>query len=63
MLSMLRQYKLKDYKFRLIIWVLAISILGIMVIGSAQESVQRKQILGLLIGLVLMVITSLIDYS
>lgn len=60
---MLRQYKLKDYKFRLILWVVAISVLGIMVIGSAQDSVQKKQILGLGIGLVLMVMASLIDYS
>ena len=44
---MLRQYKLKDYKFRLILWVAAISVLGIMVIGSAQDSVQKKQIFGL----------------
>ncbi len=60
---MLRQYKLKDYKFRLILWVAAISVLGIMVIGSAQDSVQKKQIFGLGIGLVLMVTASLIDYS
>ena len=58
---MLRQYKLKDYKFRLILWVAAISVLGIMVIGSAQDSVQKKQIFGLGIGLVLMVTASLAD--
>lgn len=60
---MLKQYKLKDYKFRLIIWVTALSILGIMVIGSAQKSVQFKQTMGLALGLVLMVIVSLMDYT
>ena len=60
---MLRQYKLKDYKFRLILWVLAISVLGIMIIGSAQEAAQKKQIIGLAIGLIFMVIASLVDYS
>lgn len=63
MRNMLRQYKLKDYKFRLILWVIAISILGIMVIGSAQDAAQKKQIAGLAIGLVLMVVASLVDYS
>ena len=60
---MLRQYRLKDYNFRLIIWVIALSVIGILVIGSAKESVQTKQIAGLILGLVVMVITSLIDYS
>ena len=60
---MLRQYRLKDYNFRLIIWVIAPSVVGILVIGSAKESVQTKQIAGLILGLVIMVITSLIDYS
>ena len=60
---MLRQYRLKDYNFRLIIWVIALSVVGILVIGSAKESVQTKQIAGLILGLVVMVLTSLIDYS
>ena len=52
---MLRQYRLKDYNFRLIIWVIALSVVGILVIGSAKESVQTKQIAGLILGLVVMV--------
>lgn len=59
---MLRQYKLSDYRFRLIVWVLALSILGILIIGSANADVQKKQILGLCLGLALMVIVSLFDY-
>lgn len=57
-----KPYRLKDYKFNLVITVLALSILGIMVIGSAKQSVQNKQIVGLVIGLVAMVVISLIDY-
>ena len=53
---------LKDYKFNLIISVVALTILGILVIGSAQKSVQNKQIIGLVLGLIVMVIVSLIDY-
>lgn len=60
---MFKQYKLKDYRFRLIAYVVILCIIGIFVIGSAKESVQDKQIIGLIGGLILMVIVSLIDYS
>ena len=60
---MLRQYKLKDYKFRLVLWVLILSVIGIMVIGSADKSYQLKQIIGMGVGIVFMVIVSLMDYS
>lgn len=59
---MLKQYKLRDYNFALVLMVIALSVMGILVIGSAEESVQDKQILGLILGLILMVIVSLIDY-
>ena len=57
-----KPYHLKDYKFNLIISVVALTILGILVIGSAQKSVKNKQIIGLVLGLIVMVIVSLIDY-
>lgn len=57
-----KPYRLKDYNFTLVITVLALSILGIMVVGSARESVQNKQILGLVLGLAVMAVVSLIDY-
>lgn len=60
---MFKQYHLKDYKFRLILYVIALSIIGIMVIGSAKHAYQVKQIEGLIIGLIVMVIVSLTDYS
>lgn len=60
---MLKQYQVRDYRFRLIIYVLALSMLGISIIGSAQQSVQSKQVLGLLMGIVAMIAVSLIDYS
>ena len=60
---MLKQYKLRDYKFRLILWVLALSILGLMVIGSAKQDVQLKQLLGIIGGVGVMVVVSLIDYT
>lgn len=57
------KYKLKNYKFRLIIEVMILNIFGIIVIGSANGSYQNKQILGMILGVVVMVITSLIDYE
>jgi len=57
-----KPYQLKDYKFSLIITVLALTVIGIMVIGSAKESVQGKQVLGLCIGIVVMAVISLLDY-
>lgn len=57
-----KPYHLKEYKFALVITVLALSILGILVIGSANKSVQSKQIIGLVTGVVAMIVISLIDY-
>lgn len=57
------KYKLKNYKFRLIIEVMILNIFGIIVIGSANGNYQTKQILGMILGVVVMVITSLIDYE
>ena len=57
-----KPYHLKDYKFSLVILVLAISSLGVIVIGSANKPYQNKQLLGLVLGIILMVVVSLIDY-
>lgn len=57
-----KPYKLKDYKLGLIALVLSISFLGILVVGSANESFQKKQIIGLVIGIITMIVVSLIDY-
>ncbi|MDO4345520.1 MAG: FtsW/RodA/SpoVE family cell cycle protein [Eubacteriales bacterium] len=59
---MLKQYRLRDYKFRLVLWVTALSVLGILIIGSADKDLQNKQILGLIMGFVLMIVVSLFDY-
>lgn len=60
---MLRQYKLSDYRFRLIIWMVALAILGILIIGSANDDYQMRQTYGLIAGVVIMVIVSLMDYT
>lgn len=62
LLKLRKPYRLKDYKFSLLILVLATSFLGVLVIGSANENFQNKQILGLVIAVVVMAVVSLIDY-
>lgn len=60
---MIKLYKLKDYNFRLVFWLIAISILGILLVGSAEASLQNKQMMGVILGVVVMVIVSLMDFS
>ena len=60
---MLKQYKLKNYHFELIIAVVALNIIGILLIGSARPSVQKTQIMGFMMGMVIMIVVSLMDYS
>lgn len=60
---MFKMYSIKDYRFRLCLYVISVTVIGILVIGSARESVQDKQILGLMLGLAAMLVLSLFDYS
>ena len=60
---MLRQYKLRKYNFKLIIFVVALSFIGYFAIGSAKQSVQDRQFYGIIVGIMLMVIVSLINYN
>ncbi len=60
---MLRQYRIRDYDFKLIILVVALTVIGIFAIGSAKESVQSKQLAGFVLGTFLMLVISLFDYT
>ena len=60
---MIKQYKLRFYNFRLVIFLLAISIIGIVLVGTARDNLRDKQLLGVVMGLIIMVILSLMDYS
>mgnify|MGYP000033201561 CR=1 FL=1 len=59
---MLRNYRLRDYDFKLILFILATSAIGVLAIGSAKESLQNKQLAGVILGVVIMTVISLIDY-
>lgn len=60
---MLKRYKLRDYNFRLIVMLIAVSSIGVLLVGSADPSLQKKQLIGVITGVVLMVTVSLMDYS
>ena len=59
---MFKNYRLRDYDFKLIILILALSIIGIITIGSAEPAQQTKQMAGVVAGLVIMIL-SLIHIS
>ncbi len=63
MFKKIKQYSIKNYNFRLIVYICLITIVGILVIGSARESLQHTQIVGFLGGLIIMVVVSLVDYG
>ena len=60
---MFRNYRLKNLNIRLIIACVALTIVGILVIGSANKNYQNKQIIGMVLGLIIMTIFAMIDYQ
>ena len=60
---MLKRYQFKKFPIRLLLFVVVLNLIGIAVVGSARESVQKTQITGMILGLVAMVVVALIDYS
>ncbi|SFR65434.1 rod shape determining protein RodA [Pseudobutyrivibrio sp. NOR37] len=60
---MFHNYKFKNLDFKLIIAVIALTIIGIFVIGSANESNQQKQIIGMILGVIVMSVMALVDYD
>lgn len=60
---MIKQYKLRFYNFRLIILLFFISAIGIVLVGTAKQALMTRQLAGVILGLVIMLIVSLIDYS
>ena len=61
--NVFKKYHLKDYNFTLIITVVLLSIIGILAVGSALPSAESKQIIGVVLGLIAMVVISLIDFN
>lgn len=61
--NFMKNYHIKDYNFALVFSVTILSIIGVLAVGSALPSAQTKQIIGMILGLIVMAIVSLIDYE
>ncbi len=59
---MFKNYKFKDYDFKLILYLCVITVLGILLVNSAQPDNTKKQLMGFIAGLAIMIILSFIDY-
>ena len=63
---MLFDYNFKRYNFRILIYVILLSGIGVMAIWSAtnqDRSMIAKQIFGIILGLILAICLSLVDYT
>ncbi|MBQ1311558.1 MAG: FtsW/RodA/SpoVE family cell cycle protein [Blautia sp.] len=60
---MIKQYKFRFYNFRLVFYLLAISGIGVVLVGSAMHALRNRQLMGVLLGLAIMFVLSLMDYS
>ncbi|NBJ91428.1 FtsW/RodA/SpoVE family cell cycle protein [Parablautia muri] len=60
---MLKHYKIRYYDFKLAILTIALAVIGIVAVGSAEPTLQARQIAGFAFGVFLMLVISLFDYS
>ena len=58
-----KAYDFRKYNFILIICVLILSAIGVMAVGSARQSLQLRQLMGVCLGIVGMITLSLISYK
>lgn len=61
----IKSYKLSNLNFRLILYVLAVTFIGIFCIGSAAEgeNFQMKQIVGFILGILVLTFFALLSYK
>ena len=60
---MLRNFKLKDLNFKLMIFLMILSVMGVFLVGSAAPELRSRQAAGLILGFVVMIFVAFIDYS
>lgn len=60
---MFKHYRIRDYDFKLILLVIALSLIGVIAVGSARESLQSRQMMGMIFGIFLMIVISFFDYT
>ena len=62
---MIFDYQFRNYNFRALIYMILLSVLGILVVGSASNQDRSsviKQVIGVVVSLIICMVLSLIDY-
>lgn len=60
---MFKGFSIRDYDFKLVLMVVALAVIGVFAIGSADESLQTRQLYGVIAGVFLMLAISFFNYS
>ena len=60
---MIKKYRLRDYNFRLVIFLIGLTFTGVLLVGSAEPALRNKQFFGMMLGAAIMLIVSLMDFS
>ena len=60
---MIKQYRLRDYNFRLVIFLIGLTFTGVLLVGSAEPALRNKQFFGMMLGAAIMLIVSLMECS
>lgn len=60
---MFKNYRLRDFDFKLVLMVLALAGIGVMTIGSAEPSLQTRQLAGVIAGTAIMLVLAFFNYS
>ena len=59
---MFGKIKLKSYNYFLLLLIISAMIIGVVIINSANSNYTSKQIIGVILGLTILIVTALIDY-
>ena len=60
---MFRRYRIRDYDFKLVFMIIALAVFGVVAVGSAEESLQSRQLAGVVAGAFIMIVISFFDYT
>ncbi len=60
---MFKHYKIRNFDIKLVLMMVTLSVIGCFAIGSAEPSLQNRQILGVTAGVILMLFLAFFDYS
>ncbi len=58
-----KRYRLRNFDFKLVVLMIAVTVIGMMAINSANADYTKRQLYGFILGFVAMIIVALIDYS